>query len=137
MSIIRRVVAGGCLVLVALTTVYSEEIKAESNTFTFPPITAVSAKSVLPQASFFRHTGGRPLSRSITFSWSFPGSVSEKTGTITVYSLLGRVVAQLPVQKNSGTATWHVAPTLSRNGLFIARMSYGTTVKNLKLMLWN
>lgn len=137
MSILRRAVAGGCLVLAALTTAYSEEIKAESNTFTFPPITAVSTKSVLPQSSFFRHTGGRALSRSITFSWSLPGNVSEKAGTITVYSLLGRVVTKLPVQKNTGIATWNVDPKLSKNGLFIARMSYGSTVKNLKLMLWN
>lgn len=122
---------------VAATAGFGEILKAESNTFTFPEITAISAKKITPQQSWFKHTGLRPMSRSITFSWAFPGSFKEKSGVIIVYSLLGKAVAEIPIYKNTGTATWRFSAGQSGNGLFIARITFGGQSRNLKLMLWN
>lgn len=137
MNFFCRAVAGGCIAIAAVTVCFGEELKVESNVFTFPSITAVRVKPVLPQECFFKTVGCRPLSRSLTFSWAFPGAAAEQSGKITIYSLLGRTVATLPVQKNTGSATWRFTPMLAKNGLFIARISYGNNVRNLKLMLWN
>ncbi|MBN1308094.1 MAG: T9SS type A sorting domain-containing protein [Chitinispirillaceae bacterium] len=116
---------------------FGEVIQAESDVFTFPPITGIVAKNTPPQRSFFRHSGLRPYSRAITFSWAFPGSPAENNGTIAVYSLLGKVVAKIPVRGKTGTATWRLASAQCGNGIFIARIVYGDTARNLKLMLWN
>ena len=121
----------------AATVGFGEMLKAESNTFTFPEITAVRSINIAPQQSWFKHTGLRPLSRQITFSWSFPGASNEKSGLITVYSLLGQVVAKIPVRKNVGTATWQFSPGQCKSGLFIARITFSGQSRNLKLMLWN
>jgi hypothetical protein len=137
MNMFYRAIAGACMVMAAVSAGFSEELTVESNTFTFPEMTAVRVRNITPQENFFRYSSPRQMSRSITFSWAFPGSLSAKTGTITIYSLLGRVVAKLPVQKNTGNATWQFSQGLSRNGLFIARISYGENTRNLKLMLWN
>ena len=122
---------------IAAAACIGEMLKAESNAFTFPEITAVSARKVTPQKSWFKHTGLRPLSRSITFSWAFPNGSNEKSGMITVYSLLGQVVAKIPAYKNTGTATWRFNPGQCKSGLFIARINFGGQSRNLKLMLWN
>ncbi|MBN1578086.1 MAG: T9SS type A sorting domain-containing protein [Chitinispirillaceae bacterium] len=123
--------------IAALSASFGELLQAESNAFSFPPITGVTVKNVPPRQIFFKHSGLHPNSRAITFSWAFPGSPGEKTGTITIYSLLGKVVAKIPVRKKTGTATWQLASTQCRNGLFIAHLSYNGNVRNLKMMLWN
>jgi hypothetical protein len=116
---------------------YGEVVTAESNVFTFPAITiGVVAKNILPPQNYFKHSMIRPSDRSITFSWAFPGSANEKPGAITVYSLLGKVVAKIPVRQKIGSAAWQLTPSSCKNGLFIARISYNENVKNLKLMLW-
>ena len=132
-----RVKAISLWCIVSLSSSFGEVLIAESNVFTFPPITSVSVKNVPPQRNVFKHSGLHPNSRAITFSWAFPGSSAEKTGTITIYSLLGKTVAKISVRKNIGTAPWQLASAQCRNGLFIVRIVYGDNIRNLKLMLWN
>ncbi len=115
---------------------FGEVLKVESNTFTFPEVSAVSAKKALPGSSWFKYNGINPLSRSITFSWNFSECLNNKAGAITIYSLLGMVVARIPVNKKTGTATWKFDAGQCKNGLFIAQICFGGHTKNLKLMLW-
>jgi hypothetical protein len=122
---------------IAASIIYGEMLTAESNVFTFPPITAVAAKLSPSQQSYFKQTGLHAYSRSITFSWAFPGQSTSKSGSITVYSLLGQVVTKIPVQKSAGTAIWQIPSSRCKSGIYIARIGYSGHFQNLKLMLWN
>ena len=95
-----------CLIGVSIN--YGELVTSESNVFTFPPITRVVVKNILPQQSYFKHSTLRPNSRTVTFTWSFPEALSEKNGVITIYSLLGKVLAKIPVQQKAGSAIWRL-----------------------------
>jgi hypothetical protein len=116
---------------------FAETISVGSNVFSFPAISAVKTIKVEKRHSFFSHSGLQPLSRSITFSWSLPAVTSKQTGVITMYTLLGRVVTRIPVNKSSGTATWQLSPSQSKSGVYIARIRIGKQTRNLRLMLWN
>jgi len=119
-------------------SLHSETIFAGSNVFSFPVMTSVKTVPFSPKPATFTLQGLNRFSRSATFAWSFPSQrASEKQGYIMIYSLLGKVVAKIPINQNSGTTQWNFSKALSNNGLYIARINYGTSVKNLKLMMWN
>lgn len=123
--------------LVCLTYLFAETIAMGSNPFTFPAITRVSVAQQQKPITFFRHSGFNPFSRSVTFNWSLPKAAEKSIGTITIYSLLGRVVNELPVNTNTGAISWRLSSGQSRSGLYIVRMRFDNQVRNLKLMLWN
>lgn len=125
----------GCIT--AATLLNGELLTAESNTFTFPSITAVSKPAPIAKPAYFKHTAMNPGSRTVTFSWSFPSASKAKNGFITVYSLRGQMVAKLPLGGNVGTVRWKLPSGQCKNGLYVARLTHGANVRNLKLMLWN
>jgi hypothetical protein len=122
--------------ITAAVIVNGETITAKSNVFSFPSITRVATNPSANHYSWFRQSGFQRGNRSVTFSWMLPGT-NDRAGSITIYSLLGKVVATIPVTQSSGTATWNLPRSQSRSGIYIARLSSGDHIKNLKLMLWN
>ncbi len=125
----------GCIT--AATLLNGELLTAESNTFTFPPITAVSRPAPIAKPTYFKHTAMNTGSRTVTFSWSLPSASRVKSGSITVYTLRGQMVAKLPLSGNVGTVRWQLPSGHCKNGLYVARLTHGANVRNLKLMLWN
>jgi hypothetical protein len=125
--------------IVAVSLLYGiDPIFSGSNVFTFPTMTGIKTQHVTAQQPpFFRSSTVRPNSKVVTFSWYFPAPATKNPGTITVYSLLGRVVAKMPVQTHSGTVTWNLAASPCKSGVYIVRINYGVNRQNLKLMLWN
>ena len=136
MGKLRHAALGGILLL-AVTLPHSEQITAESNTFTFPAMIPVTVVRSVVANPYFRHTALTPFSRTVSFSWSLPGVAEKQTGVITVYSLLGRVVARIPVARSTGTAQWNFQTSQCRSGIYLARISLSGQTRNLKLMLWN
>ncbi|MBN1757233.1 MAG: T9SS type A sorting domain-containing protein [Chitinispirillaceae bacterium] len=136
MGKVRYAVLGGGILL-AVAMLHSEEITAESNVFSFPEMVPVKMQHSAIAAPFFRNTALNPFARSVTFSWSLPVTPGKERGAIVIYSLLGRVVARIPVDKAAGSAHWDFRSSFSRSGIYLARLQLGGQVRNLKLMLWN
>lgn len=123
---------------VFISYLHGETVFAGSNTFQFPVMTGVKTAPFSAKPATFTLQGLNRFSRSATFTWSFPSSrASEKQGNITVYTLLGKVVTRIPIYQHAGTTQWNYSKRLSNNGLYIARITYGATSKNLKMMMWN
>ena len=121
--------------IAVFSSLSAEQLFAESNSFSFPVISSVTTPKIHKKPTFFRQTGIQPNSRTLSFSWSIPTATAKQKGVITVYSLLGRIVTRIPIDGNSGTATWHLSGC--RSGIYIARLTLNSTIHNLKLMLWN
>lgn len=125
-----------CLLLTA-SYLYGETVFAGSNLFTFPAMTAIKTQPFTPQPITFSAQQRNRFTNSVTFNWNIPSRSLEKQGMITIYSLLGQVVAHIPVTNHNGSALWDLSNKQTGNGLYLARISYGRTTRNLKLMLWN
>ena len=132
-----RFLATGCGILLTAALLHSEQITAESNVFSFPAMVPVTMHRVAAERPYFRHTGVSPFARTVRFSWSLPVSAKKVSGTIVVYSLMGRVVARIPVTGAKGTAEWNLRSTSTRSGIYLAQIRVAEQTKNLKLMLWN
>ncbi|MCX7726413.1 MAG: T9SS type A sorting domain-containing protein [Chitinispirillaceae bacterium] len=114
----------------------AELITAESNSFTFPPITPVQTKKYSKQVGYFKVTSS-VCGGNINFSWFVPeNSTKEKEGIIIIYSLLGKVVKKIPIYKNKGIVEWNQKNEIYRNGMYIVNFKYENFNRNLKLMLW-
>lgn len=117
--------------------VFADVITEESNTFTFPPITAVNTKKYSKQMGYFKASSINLRGGNIAFSWYVPESfVEENEGEIIIYSLLGRVVKKIPIYRSKGTVEWNLKDTGYRNGMYIVNFRYEDFNRNLKLMLW-
>jgi hypothetical protein len=135
----KQLVTGAmiCMVTAASLLYAADPLFAGSNIFTFPTMVGIKTQPAVQKPVFFKSSNMHPFSKAVTFSWFFPSRSIEKQGMITIYSLQGRVVTKMPIQKNAGTATWNFSQTQHKSGIYIARISYGVTRQNLKLMMWN
>lgn len=120
-----------------LAYISAETVTMSSNPFTFPEITGISKMQPAIKQTFFKHSGINPFTHTVTFNWSLPEAAKNSIGTITVYSLLGRVVKELPVTHHTGSVTWKFSDGAANSGLYIVRIRCGNQLRNIKLMLWN
>lgn len=122
--------------LLAASLLYGEVTFAASNVFSFPAMTSVRTTHQAQAPAFFTSSGLNPVTRNVAFSWNFPAKAKDLSGSITLFSLQGKVVARIPVNNHSGSTLWVPPASFCRNGIYIARIKYGVENRNLKLMLW-
>jgi hypothetical protein len=131
----RKALLGSAGLLLALFLAYGETITATSNAFTFPPMTGIKSGNHPAIAGHFGFSGFSQKSGLVTLAWSMPTELKGASGSITIYSLLGRAIKTFPISTPSGVVTWKAARNDGPAGIFFARFAYGTSKQNLKLIL--
>jgi hypothetical protein len=132
----KTIIEGLALLLLTLIPVTGQTITASSNVFTFPNAVGIrnntSAANMLHSDYFVvSATPG-----TVNFAWSVIPQSSAKIGIITVYSLLGRTIKTFSISSKAGMLSWKAPDRTTPSGIYIARLSYGSVMQNLKLVLY-
>jgi hypothetical protein len=114
----------------------TQTVSAVSNTFTFPPITAIKAHgNKVNGLSFFTCSSHPSRSTGVQFAWNFSTQSQVKNGSIVIYSPLGRTIAKIPVSATTGMVVWNDKREHG-TGVYIAKISCGAAgSRNLKFLL--
>jgi hypothetical protein len=133
----------GTLVSAALAVIMSaaicfsepETITKLSAAFSFPTTVGIAGNrsSLCAPASFLYNTqmNGKKL---VSLSWSLPGAA--KTGTISIFTVSGSKIKTFSITSPEGRVEWNVTEGKKvGKGVYFAAISYGTSKKNLKLVI--
>jgi hypothetical protein len=109
---------------------------------------AVTDFKVSPQFSFLDATGiqaasvGSAVSAACNYHVSKTGSVTiswsadvKDNATLTIYSVSGAMVQVFPIKQAAGSLVWNASAKKIARGIYFAKFSFGTSLKNLKIVL--
>ncbi len=132
--VINRFAKAGLVLLFASGLLFAQVVEKLSASFTFPTtLTYVKGKQVAPaQTSFFRAAGRVSNKGIVTLEWSVPATSEQ--GRISVYSISGVLVKNLVLTRNQGSLQCDLSRTAT--GIYLATLSFGSYVQNLKLALY-
>jgi FlaG/FlaF family flagellin (archaellin) len=128
-----KIFMGSVGLLLATTIAMSEQVTATSETFSFPSVTGVGHYVQQANMPYFKFA---PVGRTAAISWSVPANVEAKSGSLRIYSLLGKEVASYNLTSKTGSINWNTAKSKVPTGVYIARLAYGSFKSNLKLVFY-
>lgn len=127
----------GCAGLLAAVTIsIGETVTATSAPFQFPEAVKIKNGAYLANAPYFRYSGFFPGKGIATIAWRVPAGMKAEKGAITIYTLLGREVQTFPIDARQGVLNWKVTENCVANGVYFARLRFGTHKSNLKIVLF-
>jgi len=118
----------------AVFSSHGQTITAASDPFTFPAITSIKSMGKINLPSSFSCLNASIKSTGVQFLWSFPIQPQHLKGAITVYSPQGRRLKRITLSDNAGAVAWNEA-NHSAMGVYIAKLTYGTTQQTLKFFI--
>ena len=123
-------------VFLSMSFVSAETITASSDVFTFPPFSGVKNGLIGSHSMYFRCSGVSPIANAVTFAWSVPSQIKTESGTITVYSLVGKAIKTFRPNSRTGSVMWKRGPGEGRAaGMYIVSFSFGSVKQHLKLII--
>jgi hypothetical protein len=131
----RRVLIGMTWMLVTMSLSFGEPITATSNAFSFPAFSGIRDPQSSSRPSYFRFSGTSLKSHSTVFAWALPVQLKNQSGTISVYSLLGRSIKTFHLTSQSGSMVWKMTPAEGIAGIYLVRFAFGPYSHNLKLIV--
>ena len=130
---------GLAMLLIALMSIplvaLAELVTASSDPFTFPAIDNIKQRAYSASAPVFSFRGLSTTSNAISLCWSIPATVEALKGRITLYSLQGKAIMTFDLKTRSGSTTWKIPRGQAKSGVLVARLSCGSHVSTLKLVL--
>jgi hypothetical protein len=133
----------GLAVRVALTVCLSvalcfsapETITKLSASFSFPTTVGISgSRSYQTTGTAFVSNIRTNGKRTIDLLWSLPGAA--KNGTISIFSVTGSKVKTFSISSPSGKVEWDMTGgNKIGKGVYFASINYGSSKKNLKLVI--
>ena len=121
------------MLLIALMSIplvaLAELVTASSDPFTFPAIDNIKQRAYSASAPV------STTSNAISLCWSIPATVEALKGRITLYSLQGKAIMTFDLKTRSGSTTWKIPHGQAKSGVLVARLSCGSHVSTLKLVL--
>ena len=132
---LRKAALIAATVMVPGIVAVAEIVSAASEPFTFPLIDSIKQKKQAITGYSFASKGFIAHKRSLGLAWSVGQSVTASKGTITIFTLHGKMVETFEITKKSGSIAWKVPRNVSLSGVLIARLSFGSVNANLKLVI--
>jgi hypothetical protein len=132
----KNILLGIALILLPLSLAAGDIVTASSNSFIFPSAVGIKGGTAIANAIQTNHFTFSARPGIMGFSWSVAYQSQVKSGKITIYSLNGRTVKTFAISAKTGSLSWKAPNKETPAGIYIAKLSFGSSIQNLKLVLY-
>jgi hypothetical protein len=128
-------ITGGAAILLFLSVAIGEVVTASSDPFTFPSFPGVKYPQLTVNGLYLKFQGVSSAAHTINLAWSVPATIGAKNGSISLYTLQGKIVATAIITGQRGLVTLKTQGKQGVNGILLAKMVYGSRTLHSKLVV--